>query len=272
MKFSANFVRILSMLIVAVIIFSACGNNSKQSLQQVRDEVAAINAQCPIDMGIAGRVTGADLDEGGATIQYMLQPSELMLNETVFVDNAALLKKSLLLNLTPFEAERSGAVALAEAGYNMAYIYTFPSGKKHTLTLTPEDIMEALSEKMTSAERGEALLETRCELSRLVFPVSIDSYTTQTGVELQKDGLVHLFTIDEEALGMPISDPQVSKEVLYESIVDGLRSSINDPAMRSEMEAVVATGRGMVYHYAGSASGADIEVEITPETIRSLFK
>lgn len=271
MKFSAVRNRALLICVVIATLLSSCGNGSKQSLQKVREEIAEINSQCPVDMGIAGTVTGAALDEGTSTVQYMLKPNAFMLNEAMFADQEALLKKSLLLNLSPFEAERSGAVELAEAGYNMAYIYSFPSGHKHTLTLTAAEIIDAAGGKMTPAERGEMLLKTRSELSRLIFPTKVDAYTTQTGVELLNDRLVHQFMIDEDALGMLINDPQVSKDALYEGIVEDLKGSINDPAMRSEMEAVVATGRSLVYHYTGSASGSELEVEITPETVRSLF-
>lgn len=42
--------------------------------------------------------------------------------------------------------------------------------------------------------------------------------------------------------------------------------------MKTEMEAVIATGRGLVYHYTGVPSGSTIEVPITIETLRTIFK
>lgn len=276
MKISTKSLRLVFMFVALMAmqtLVSSCGNSSKkQNLQQIREEVAAVKTQCPIDMGIAGTVTDVDIDETSGTVRYTLQPNELFLNENVFIDHKDLLRKSLLLNISPLESEKSGLTPLAEAGLNVAYIYSFPSGKQHTLLLTPDDILNGSVEKLSPVERANAVLETRCEISKLIFPTQIDDYTTQIGVELQPDNMIHQFSIDEKGLGLPINDPAVSKEALYNSLVDGLRLSANDPTMKTEMEAVIATGRGIVYHYTGVPSGSTIEVPITIETLRTIFK
>lgn len=276
MKISTKSFRLVFMFVALVAMqafVSSCGNSSKkQNLQQIREEVAAVKTQCPIDMGIAGTVTDVDIDETSGTVRYTLQPNELFLNESVFVDHKDLMRKSLLLNISPFESEKSGLTQLAEAGLNVAYVYSFPSGKQHTLLLTPDDILNGSGEKLSPSERANAVLETRCEISRLIFPTKIDDYTSQIGVELTPENMIHQFSIDEKGLGLPISDPAVSRDALYNSLVDGLKLSAEDRTMKAEMEAVIATGRGLIYHYTGVPSGATIEVPVTLETLRTIFK
>lgn len=276
MKISTKSFRLVFMFVALVAMqafVSSCGNSSKkQNLQQIREEVAAVKTQCPIDMGIAGTVTDVDIDETSGTVRYTLQPNELFLNESVFVDHKDLMRKSLLLNISPFESEKSGLTQLAEAGLNVAYVYSFPSGKQHTLLLTPDDILNGSGEKLSPSERANAVLETRCEISRLIFPTKIDDYTSQIGVELTPENMIHQFSIDEKGLGLSISDPAVSMDALYNSLVDGLKLSAEDRTMKAEMEAVIATGRGLIYHYTGVPSGATIEVPVTLETLRTIFK
>ena len=111
MKISTKSLRLVFMFVTLMAmqtLVSSCGNSSKkQNLQQIREEVAAVKTQCPIDMGIAGTVTDVDIDETSGTVRYTLQPNELFLNENVFIDHKDLMRKSLLLNISPLESEKS---------------------------------------------------------------------------------------------------------------------------------------------------------------------
>ncbi|MCM1077367.1 MAG: hypothetical protein NC411_08420 [Bacteroides sp.] len=125
--------------------------------------------------------------------------------------------------------------------------------------------------QVDKAAAAEALLMTRCESTKSQFPIVIDDYTTQVGVELLPTDIHHIFKIDEGRLGVTLDDPQVSGDALYDGIIESLCVSRADSVMRSEMEALVATGRGVIYSYEGDRSRQSIRVRVTPETLDSIL-
>lgn len=133
------------------------------------------------------------------------------------------------------------------------------------------DSLNAVADSVQAAVvQAESLLKSRCESANAQFPLAIDDYTTETSVEILPRNMVHTFAIDEKKLGLELDDPKVSKDALYQGILEALRENKADPAMLSEMRALVATGRGILYRYNGSQSGKSIEVEVAPATLRAI--
>ena len=132
--------------------------------------------------------------------------------------------------------------------------------------MTRQDSIAAVS------AQADALLEARCVKANAQFPLVIDDFTTQTAVEVLPENMVHTFSIDEKKLGLELDDPKVSKDALYQGIIEALRVNKSDSTMLSEMQALVTTGRGLLYKYNGSKSGKTIEVEVTPATLKEIVE
>ncbi|MDE5673304.1 MAG: hypothetical protein K2I02_08150 [Duncaniella sp.] len=120
--------------------------------------------------------------------------------------------------------------------------------------------------------QADALLEARCVKANAQFPLVIDDFTTQTAVEVLPEKMVHTFSIDEKKLGLELDNPNVSKDALYQGIIEALRVSKSDSTMLSEMQALVTTGRGLLYKYSGAQSGKTLEVEVAPATLKEIVE
>lgn len=142
-------------------------------------------------------------------------------------------------------------------------------GSSDSREATATDTVAAANDEKSLAD---ATLRQRCKVAKASFPLKVDQVTTQTDVQLTPKEIVHLFTIDEDALGVTLNSDKVSPDALYGSIIESLKLNLQDSTMRQEMAALVTTGRGIVYHYTGSKSGAEIEVKVTPEKLGEVMK
>lgn len=133
------------------------------------------------------------------------------------------------------------------------------------------EIVDGISIPTDSAS-SEALLKERIAISRAQFPTRIDEYTIQIDVDILPGSMTHFFDVNEELLGVDLDNPQVSADALYEGIIETLKSYRDDEAFRSEMLAVIFTGRNLVYDYTGSRSGKKLEVTISNATLKSIFE
>lgn len=127
-------------------------------------------------------------------------------------------------------------------------------------------------QKPDEKELATASLQKRCEMSKASFPLKVDEVTSQIDVRLTPNEIIHYFTIDEGGLGVTLDNERISPDALYGSILESLKLNRQDSVMRGEMEALVKTGRGIIYHYNGSKSGKEIEVKVSPEKLAEIMK
>ncbi len=113
---------------------AACSNAEKEAMSAVEEQVAKINAKCPVNVDSETRLDGVQLAQGPAIIYKYTLIKVQDITDTVEV------KKLLWPGLLAGLRTNSAMAPLKEAGFTLSYRYQSAANKYlFTVVLAPKD-------------------------------------------------------------------------------------------------------------------------------------
>lgn len=251
-----NQLSVTSIIVVMAILLTGCVDRS------LKRQVETLDKQCPIDLGILGRVTSVGLK--GHTIVYHVTTNSRVLKLERLRDHLSDVKQGILLNFANDEASLSQFVA---AQCDIKYEYTdAQSGERLVVDISKEDLKRANALVGDTKELSSRRIENFVATGRLQLPMQIDAVTTLTDITLEDNNVAYIYSIDEEAISSKQLQSQI--DVLKESIHESLGHK--DLTMTMLIDALTQDHRGLVYRYFMSKSGKQFDITFTPEDVAQI--
>ena len=149
------------------------GGCKKMSLQH---EIDKVNAKCPIDVGLAGKIQKVWLD--GNTVVFEAQLNANLINVEKAKKNPNVMKEASLLNVV--DETQSIEKILAEK-VDLKYIITdSESQEKLDLLITNEELAKAYNEKKNDEQKFTLRrIDNQIAVTQLQLPLTIDEATIQ---------------------------------------------------------------------------------------------
>ena len=254
-----SFVTLCILAVVALCV--SCQQKSKIQLM-----VEDAQKQCPIDMGVIGKVSSVTYENGELVM-------ELCMNEEVFnldmisADKEAA-KRSALNSMATQTDDLKGLLdEVIKEKASFVYRYVGEKSKKLVeVRLTYEELQKALNTTPEDVDY-EAEFRSQMEAANAQCPYQSSATTVLDSVTVNDDYLVYNYTIDEDNMDMNgmIENPDEVKATLAESL------RMNMSAMRMFALSCVETNHGISYHYIGNKSGREFSIDFTIANIRELM-
>lgn len=248
--------KILTILSVLVILlgFSSCQNAKEKAL---KSDVEATNAQCPIDMGIAGAMTAVKYNADTKTVHMFFSSTEEAMSINEMEANPELIKQMTMLNLTDANCEPFiNMMADADAALDLTY-KSQRNGKTFTLKLSADEIKEIKDNPLSEEETNSIRLASQLALENSRCPYPLDE-----GMEMVKayddgDYVVYYCTLDEDMYDMSLF------ESLQDQFKQEMKGIVNDPAVKGEVGIIMANGKGLTYRFHGTTTGQDADISFS---------
>lgn len=250
---------------------------------KLKVQIKLYSTELPQDLGDGLRATDADYRDGVVTLTYTAEDE---------IVSAVSFASSTLgsVYLQTFKAAMAEAVnqdsdmkdmfeLLVEAQAKLKILFVSKSsGRETSFTLSKEDVQDILQGKVSLEDEEEALLDEdddtestivgaslMAEISAFnaMCPYQIDEMTIVTGMKLEGNSVVYLYSLDEDYVS--------AAEVLasYSQVKAALRA--NMPQARDLVELCVASQKSLVYRYIGSASGEVVNISFSLSELTSLL-
>ena len=249
-------------LLAMVALCVSCSQKSKIQLM-----VEDAQKQCPIDLGVIGKVSSVTYDNGELVM-------ELCMNEEVFnldmisADKEAAKRSALNSMATQTDDLKSLLDEVIKEKASFVYRYVGDKSKKVVeVKLTYDELQKALNTTPENVDY-EAEFRSQAEAANAQCPCQPSPSTTLDSVTVNDNYLVYNYTIDEDNMNMDdiMKNPDDVKATLAESL------RMNMSAMRMFALSCVETNHGISYHYIGNKSGREFSIDFTTVNIRELMK
>ena len=229
----------------------------------LKQQVEAINQQCPIDLGIMGMVSHVDLD--GRTIVYHVLTNYNVVKISRIRDHMKDVKEGILLNFLNDEATLAQFIA---AKCNIRYEYTdSETGEQVVVDISADELKNVQALVGSPKQLAQRRLENFVTTGRLQVPLQVDEATTLTDIIVEGNNVGYVYAIDENAIP---SDVKINERLgtLKESIEEGLKGK--DMSMTMLLDALTKDKKGLIYRYLLSKSKEQIDITFTPEEVAAL--
>ncbi len=247
---------IISFFWVMIASFVSCTDNSPKK------QVETINQQCPIDLGILGKVTEVGLDN--QTIVYHVETNSDVLKLSRLKDHVGDVKKGILLNFVDDSVTLSQFIA---AKCNIRYEYTdATTSERLVINVSQDELKNAVALVSDEKELARRRIENFVATGRLQLPLQVDEVTTLTDIVIEDGNVGYIYELDEDKLPSEKMKDQLS--VLKENIAKGLES--DDVSMNMLVDALTKDHKGLVYRYVLNKSGEKVEITFSPEEVAGI--
>lgn len=228
----------------------------------LKRQVKAINKQCPIDLGLLGKVTYVDLDE--RTIVYHVDINPNVLNISKLKGHLKDVKQGILLNFSDDETSLAQFIA---AKCNLRYEYTDSETREQLVINISADELKNLNALVGNPqELAQRRIENFVTTGRLQLPMQIDEVTTLSDIIIEGENVGYIYTIDETVVKSDVINERL--DVLRDNIKERLLGE--DLSMAMLVDALTKGGKGLIYRYFMSESKKQYDIVFTPEEVAEL--
>lgn len=197
---------------------------------------------------MAGVLSNVAFEDGN--LIYNLKMNESLTSIEALSKNPQLMKNSMAAMLRTPTKDMKAIMDLIEAdkiGMTFNYIGK-DSGKKASLTISYDDLMEALASKPTPDE----LLKTQVDITNATCPLQIGEGMVMTKLAIEGNYVVYHCSVNDNVV--PISLLEQVKEDSKKEIIASLKQQINDPSFKTVIFACKNANKGIAYKYIGNTS------------------
>lgn len=247
MKRTLQLLTLFSVLLMSV----SCGQVQKGKLKM---EVEAANKECPVDMGMFGRLTAITYDEDLNRVQIDYEIDEGIINIDALRSNSSA-KKSLKL-MWQTDDSKEFMKMIMEAGAKLRVAYK-SSGKKADFDFSPSDIHEILDSELSEKECALQFIELQVDIINAQCPMVVDELTTMQCVEINDDTFSYVYNVDESLISM--NDLKQQQALLKSS----LQQTFSDATVAMFIQQLAIAGYDLEYRYVGSLSGEETSIVFT---------
>lgn len=210
--------------------------------------VEQINKSCPISLGVAGELTDVAFEDGNLVYNFTM--NESLTDIEVLSSNPQLMKNSMSAMFRTPTKELKDMMDLMEqdkVGLTFNYVGR-DSGKKASLTISYDDLKEALETESTPDE----LLKAQVDVTNATCPLEIGGGLVMTKLEIEGNYVVYYISVDDDLVSIRLLNQL--KEESKNGIVAGLKQQINDPSFKAFIFACKNANKGIAYKYIGNTS------------------
>ena len=226
--------------------------------------VKNIDDECPVMVGELGEMASAGIEDGNVVIT-------ILINEDVFnIDGLEahpdVLHQSVLQgfrNPTDDMKELLNELKRCDAG--LTYVYKGrTSGKTVSVTLTNEEVKEALKAAETEQDPDE-LLDAQVAITVAQLPIQVDEITLMTDLVREDGCVVYYYDVDESVLDL--DELEANSEAVVEVLTASLQQQKDSPGTSMFIRACKQANADIVYRYKGTTTGKIVSFTVDIDAI-----
>lgn len=234
------------------------GGCKKMKLQH---EIDRVNAKCPIDVGMAGRIYKVWLDDN--TVVFEAQLNADLMNVEKLKNNPNVMKEASLLNVV--DENQSVEQMIAEK-VDLKYILTDSvSQEKLELLITSDELAKAYHEKKNDEIKFTfRRIDNQIAVTQLQLPMAVDEATMLIDFFREGDNAVYLYELNSDMVTLNTLDeslPMIKDNVSH--LLAG-----NDPSVSSMVNLLIKANMGLTYRY--RLGKTDKEFSFIPQDLKTL--
>lgn len=247
--------------VVMLMGFQNCGSDSKAKLKR---EIEAANKACPINLGSMGELVKMEYDDVYRVVKFHFSTNDDIVDIENLQNNYGLIKESMKLSFARGEY-REMVKDMIDAGVGLEMIFkSSTTGKKFEVQLTHDDLVEMYNNAPDEESISETLLKNMVTTENAACPTLVDNGLVLRKVSDDGSNVIYEYSLNESVYDMnhfKNSQSEVRKN---------LKENFQDPSTKSQLETLVANGRGVIFKYTGETSGKSLEIEFAPHELSAL--
>lgn len=260
------FTAVVTLLLVTI---TSCGYQQKRQLIELRKEIDAANAQCPMQVEPFGKILSIEYDEDNHDVVVTMAFNDEQVDFSFDnKEHESMVKEALGLSFASSEMKEL-IDKIIGAGANLTYKIKQENGSKSfTCEFSNEELGKLAHRQISDKEIKRRSLELNVKMANSTCPMTVDEITTMTSIRLEGTELVYNAEIAEDGTFV-VSDMESVKDEIKQEMLGEL---MHDYTMRKIMQPLRELGYGMKYVYTGTQSGTSLEVVISPEELSSAME
>lgn len=230
----------------------------------LREQVAAFNETCPVDMGMMGEISKLTYNEDDAEVVMTLSISKsLPLNIEALNKCKNTLKRSMMGNWAKSEDVVKMMKLIAEANSRFAVVFRSANSQGQVKIEVTESELNDLAEGKVDPVSPREMLSIMVITTNAMCPQQVDEVTTLNSVTIEGTNFVYNYSIDERQASMEALE--ANKSMLKANIIQLLSS--NDPTVSQVVITCKQAGMGILYKYVGDTSGRVCTIRFSPSEL-----
>lgn len=256
-------IMLLCCLSLLLVLTTGC---QKTKLKAV---IEIANKQCPMDMGLAGKITSIVYD--GTNVVYTFNLNEAITDIKVLNTNPESMKdaiRTMFQNPSKEIKELLNLVVECNAGLQMKFIGS-KSGKEATCEINTDELKEILNGDSDESKSSIAKLEAQLKMANLQFPMDAGQGVVVEKIEMADDAVVYKCTVDEDVC--QIQQIEANAKVVKQGIISSLGNP-NDQAIQVFIQSCTDCDKNVTYSYISKQTGKNYDIVITVEELKKMLK
>lgn len=244
--------------IALMLVMAVCLTGCNQETNKLRLEIENANKECPMDLGILGKITSITYDEESNDVNMEMRMNEQLGSFDALMSNKKMLHKSMMLAFTK-ENSRSVAKLISDANAGLTITMKGSnSGKSFDITISPDEIHQMANSKKSDYEITKEWMELNIEFENIRAPYSVGEGMEVTKVVDDGTNIVYVCSVDENQFNIE------AMRNMQEQLKLALNALFDDVAMQQQLGSFVTVNRGLNYRLVGNLSGDYVEIVFTP--------
>lgn len=232
----------------------------------LKAQVESGQKHCPMNMGMAGKLTSMKYDSDTHTVEFVLTLNKEFAEVKDLQASSDLARESMKLSLSTGDMKKlTDMMVEAEAGLQVTY-KNRGSNDEFVLTFTPAELKAIADNPMSDEEKDKLLLANQIKSEMRRMPYKIDTGLTVTGIEDSGNALVYICKVDENEYDIDQMEASVAE------LKSNMISMLKDVSMKGQVNLLSGLGKGFEYRYVGDTTGKTVVVTISAEELSALAK
>lgn len=261
LKKSSGFILLCSISLL-MLVMTGCQE------AKLKTVIGVANKQCPIDMGVVGKITNIIYD--GNNVVYTLNMNEEITNIKILKSNPESMKSSIKMmfqNPAADVKQMLKLMAKCNSGLHMIFVGN-KSGEQAVCELTAKELKEVINTNVDPAQSEQTKLEAQLKIANLQFPMQASEEVIVEKIEIIGESVVYICSVNEKLC--PISQIEKNAAEVKEGIVSALASQ-TDPGTQIFIKTCVDNNKNIVYRYIGKESGKQYDVVIPASALKKML-
>lgn len=236
-----------------------CALSSCEKKSALHNAIDDLNKNCPISMGVAGKMTEVTYDEANGNMIMKCEVNEDIVNIGALNNNPELFKlnaMNMVTNASGNLKKMFDMLKEANAGVTLSYKGA-TSGTTASITISIDDIKEAQKQTESPIE----LIKSMAKLADAQTPATIADGMVMTGVKYVDGFIVYEITVNAELISVEAirQNFEANTTESKKAIITAIKS---DPGSSQLIAACKKTDTGIAYKYISNKSGESYTVKI----------
>ena len=251
------------MCLCAMVAMCVSCNSNKSKLQIAVEEA---QKQCPMDMGVIGKVSSFTYENGVLTI-------EMCMNENIFKVDALstdidAAKRSALNSLSTLTGDIKNVMSeLVNEKAALVYRYVGDQTQKSVeVKLTYEEVEAAINASPDDVNYEEEL-QSQIKTANTQCPNQVDQMTVLDSISQNDEFVIYNYTVAED--NIKITDMEGQATNMKAMLAANMQQ--NMAAMRIFLLCCINTNHGLQYRYVGSESGQEFNIYFAKGNLQELI-